>query len=124
MPFTSYLSKQILDWTTGAAAATIPPGRWLQFATGSPNDAGGSDGPFSPRVTMSFAAANSPQGSATNLNAVTNTATAAGTAVGWNLYDRSVGGTRIAYGTFSAVIGCKSADNPALAAGALKITLG
>jgi hypothetical protein len=124
MPFTSYLSKQILDWTTGAAAATQPPGRWLQFATGSPNDAGASDGPFSPRITVSFAAANSPQGSATSLNAATNTATAAGTALGWNLYDRSVGGTRIAYGTFSAGIGCKSADNPAIGAGALTITLG
>jgi hypothetical protein len=123
MPLTPYMSKQILDWQTGAAAATQPPGRWLQFATASPTTASAFDGPFSPRVTCTFAAANSPQGSATNLNAATGTATAAGTAVGWNLYDRSSGGTRIAFGTFSAVIGCKSADNPAFAAGAINITL-
>jgi hypothetical protein len=46
------------------------------------------------------------------------------TAQGWNLYDSSNGGTRIAFGTLAAALGCKSAtDNPAFAAGALKITL-
>jgi hypothetical protein len=54
---------------------------------------------------------------------MTGTATAAGTAVGWNLYDSAVNGTRIAFGTLTASIGCKSADNPAFSAGALKITL-
>lgn len=123
MPLTAYGAKQVLDWVTGAAAATQPAGRFIQWATGSPNNDGASDGPFSPRQTVTFAPMNSPQGSATNLNALTGTATAAGTAIGWNLYDAAVAGNRIAYGTLSANVGCKSADNPAFAAGALKITL-
>jgi len=118
-----YLSKQLLDWMTGGAAATQPTQRWIQWATASPTSQSAFDGPFSPRITATFAAANSPQGSATNLNAMTGTATAVATAVGWNLYDRSVGGTRLAFGTLAAAVGCKSADNPCFSAGALKITI-
>ena len=123
MPFTGYIEKALLDWSTGAAAVTVPPGRWIQWATASPTSQSAFDGPFSPRMTVTFASANSPQGSVTNLNAITGTATAAATAVGWNLYDSNVGGTRIAYGTLSASVGCKSADNPAFGAGGLVITL-
>jgi hypothetical protein len=124
MPLTPYMSKQILDWQTGAAAATQPPGRWLQWATASPTTASAFDGPFSSRRTCTFAAANSPQGSATNLGAVTGaTVSVAATAVGWNLYDSSVGGNRIAFGTVAAAVGCKSGDAPVFSAGALKITI-
>lgn len=125
MPLTEYFEKQILDWQLGGAAASQPPGRWIQWATASPRSDSAFDGPFSSRMTVTFAAANSPQGSATNLNAITGAiASAAATCVGWNLYDRSVGGTRLAYGTLTANVGCKSGnDNPAFAAGALKITL-
>jgi hypothetical protein len=124
MPLDPYTEKALLDWALGGATPpSAPTQRWVQWATASPTSASAFDGPFSPRMTVTFAAANSPQMSATNLNAVTGTATAAATAVGWNLYDRSVGGTRLAWGTWSANVGCKSADNPAFAAGALKITL-
>lgn len=119
------MAKNVLDWITGAAAATQPAGRWLQWATGSPNQAGASDGAFSSRRTVTFAAANSPQGSATNAAAVSGaTASAAATVRGWNLYDSSVGGTRLAYGTLTATLGCKSGtDCPAFGAGGLKITI-
>jgi hypothetical protein len=123
MPFDPYIEKALLDWTTGAAAVTAPSGRWIQWATASPTSQSPFDGPFSPRFTVTFAGANSPQGSVTNLNAITGTATAAATAVGWNLYNSSVGGSRLAYGTLSAIVGCKSADNPAFGAGGLIITL-
>jgi len=124
MPLTDVFEKQLLDWGLGGAAASQPTQRWIQFATASPTNANAFDGPFSPRATVTFAAANSPQGSVTNLNTISVvTATAAGTAVGWNIYDRSVGGTRIAYGTCTAAIGCKSGDQPALNPGTLKITL-
>jgi hypothetical protein len=115
--------KNMLDWCLGGASATQPPGFWLQWATGSPNDAGASDGPCSPRVTVSFAAAASPAGTKSNAGALTGTATAMATAQGWNIYDRSVGGTRLFYGTLSAKVGNKSADNPAFAVGALVVTL-
>src|SRR5215475_7060011 len=124
MPLTDVFEKQLLDWALGGAAGSQPTQRWIQFATASPRTDSAFDGPFSPRATVTFAAANSPQGSVTNLNTISViTATAAGTAVGWNLYDRSVGGTRIAYGTCTANIGCKSGDQPALNPGTLKITL-
>src|SRR5262245_46494536 len=125
MPFTDFAEKLSLDWNLGGASATRPGARWLSFATGSPNAAGASDGAATPRCTVTFAAANSPQMSATNLNATSATVSgaAAQTFLGWNLYDSSAGGTRLAYGTFSAAIGCKSGDNPALSAGALKLTL-
>lgn len=123
MPLTQDFQKRMLDWALGGASATQPTGRFIQWATASPRSDSAFDGPFSPRQTVTFASANSPQGSVTNLNAITGTATAAATAVGWNLYDANAGGNRIAYGTLTANVGCKSADNPAFAAGGLKITL-
>jgi hypothetical protein len=124
MPLSDIFEKQLLDWALGGAAASQPTQQWIQFATASPTQANAFDGPFSPRATVTFAGANSPQGSKTNLNTIVSaTATANGTAVGWNVYDRSVGGTRIAFGTCTAAIGCKSGDQPSLNPGALKITL-
>ena len=124
MPLTPYGVQQMLDWISGAAAATQPPGRWLQFATASPTSQSAFDGPFSPRQTVTFAGANSPQMSVTNLNTLQSvSATAIGTAVGWNIYDRSSGGTRIAYGTCTASIGCASADSIRISPGGLKVTL-
>jgi len=123
MPLTDYLEKQTLDWLLGGAAATQPAGRWVSWATASPTSQSAFDGPWQSRGTVTFAAANSPQMSATNLNAPLATNTAAATAVGWNLWDRSVGGTRLAYGSCTAAIGCKSADQAQFPAGTLKITL-
>lgn len=124
MPLSDVFEKAVLDWVTGAAAATQPASRWISFATQSPTSQSAFDGPWQSRMTVTFAAANSPQMSATNLNAVSNiTATAGATAVGWNMWNSSAGGTRIAYGTTTANIGCKSGDNIGIAAGAIKITL-
>jgi hypothetical protein len=125
MPLMDILEKSALDWVLGGANPVRPGGRWLSFATGSPNAAGASDGGFTPRCTVTFAAANSPQMSATNLNAISATLSgvASLTAIGWNLYESSVGGNRLAYGTCTAAIGCKSGDNPSLPAGALLLTL-
>jgi hypothetical protein len=68
---------------------------------------------------------NSPQGSVTNVAAISGgTATAIATVRGWNLYDAAAAGNRLAFGTVTASIGCASADIISIAAGALKITLG
>lgn len=124
MPLTTLYEQALLDWVLGGATPTRPTQRWIQFATGSPNTAGASDGPFTPRCTVTFAAANSPQMSARNLNTVSViTATAAGTAVGWNLYDASVGGNRIMFGTCTAAIGCKSGDNISISPSLLRVVL-
>src|SRR4030095_506870 len=109
MPLTPEGRQICLDWVLGGANPTRPATRWVSFATQSPTTASAFDGPIQSRASFTFAAANSPDGSATNLNAVANiTATAACTVVGWNLWNSSAGGTRLAYGTVSANIGCKA----------------
>jgi hypothetical protein len=124
MPFTDFMEKSALDWALGGANPSSPAARWISFATASPTSQSAFDGPFNTRNTLTMAAANSPQMSATNLNNMTLvTATAAATAVGWNLWDAAAAGNRLMYGTCTAAIGCKSADNISIAAGALKITL-
>jgi hypothetical protein len=79
---------------------------------------------FTPRMTLSCAAANSPAGSASN--AVAMSATVSGvaslTAIGINIYDSSAGGTRLMYAGIAA-LGCKSGDNPVFSAGALTVTI-
>lgn len=129
MPLTGYGQKLLLDWALGGANPSSPPGRWIALATGSPNAAGASDGLFTPRVTVTFAAANSPQGSVTNLNVLSGTlvavaGTSSGTVFGWNLYDSSQGGTRIAYGTMSSASGCRTTGSSVgVVVGGLKVTL-
>jgi hypothetical protein len=126
---TTYLRKAMLDWCLGGAAATQPSARFISWATGSPNTDGASDGPFSvngvgARKTCTFAAANSPQGSCTNVAAISGgTATAIATILGWNLWDAAAAGNRLAFGTMTVSVGCASGDIISVAAGALKITL-
>lgn len=126
MPLTPYMTKNVIDWITGAAAATQPAARWLSFATGSPDTANASDGAFTgQRRTVTFASGNSPQGSKTNLNAIVG-GSASGLAQsvrGWNIWDASTSGNRIAFGTVTAILGCRTSDNPQIGAGLLKITL-
>lgn len=110
----------------GGAAPTSTGGQWLQWATQSPTDQSAYDGPFTNRQTVTFAGATDLANGiseATNLNAISGTATAVATALGWNLYNSSVGGNRIAYGTTTASIGCGSGNNIAFRAGNLTITL-
>jgi hypothetical protein len=124
MPIDPAIQKAMLDWTLGAAGATRPGGRWISFVTSSPTSQSTFEGMFTPRQTVTFAAANSPQMSVTNLNALTlATAQSTMTAIGWNLWESQVGGQRLAYGTATAAIGCKALDNISIAAGALKIVL-
>jgi hypothetical protein len=126
MPLTSYMQKQILDYLLGGAAPTQPSNRWISWATGSPNDNGASDGPFVSRASWNAAAANSPQGSATNQSSVINqTMTGAGTAtvIGWNLWDASAGGTRLAYGTLSASALIATANSVRMSAGIMKLII-
>jgi hypothetical protein len=116
--------KNMLDWLTGAAAAVRPASRFVSFATQSPTSVSAFDGPFSPRVTCTFAAANSPQMSATNVAVISATATAIATIVGFNIWNQAAaGGTRLFWGTMTASVGCASADTIGVPAGSLVIVL-
>jgi hypothetical protein len=125
MAFTTLMEKAMLDWMTGGAAASRPSARFIGWATGSPDDNGASEARIT-RGTCTFAAANSPQGSVTNLNSVfgTNTGPAA-TFVGWNLYDAAAGGNRLAYGTLTSQLGCRASgtDQCSVGPGGLKVIL-
>jgi hypothetical protein len=105
----------------------------MAFATGTPNDAGASDGPFNSRVLLvsgavqGMAAANSPQGSVTNRSAQSAASATAGNASnsvrGWNIYDSAAGGTRLMYGTMTAAFVASSVSGIALSAGRLNISI-
>jgi hypothetical protein len=124
MPLSPFAQKLTLDWVTGAAAATRPTARWIGFATQSPTSQSAHEGQANTRATVTFAAANSPQGTVTNLNAFSNiSALATVTFVGWNLWDAGAAGNRLAFGTCTAAIGCKTTDNVVISAGGIKIVL-
>ncbi len=124
MAATTYMRKAMLDWALLGAVPTRPAGCFLMFATGSPDADGASDGPFSPRRTVTFAAANSAQGSVTNVAIITGiTATAAATPIGWNIYDAVAGGNRLFYGTLAAGVGGNSGDVFRMNAGSMKVLL-
>lgn len=128
MPFSPFHQKNVLDWVLGGASGSQPAGRFVTLATASPTSQSSFEGPFSNgsngRASWNAAAANSPQMSATNRSTMSYTATAIATVLGWNLYDASSGGNRLAFGTLSSSVGCASGDTFGFAAGALKITAG
>lgn len=124
MPLHPFAQKLTLDWVTGGAAASQPTARWIGFATQSPTSQSSHEGQANTRATVTFAGANSPQGSVTNLNPFSNiSALATVTFVGWNLWDAPTGGNRLAYGTTTANIGAKTNDNIVISAGGIKIVL-
>lgn len=123
MPLTPFMQKNLLDWVLGGGGVvSSPPGRWMCFATSSPTSVTAFDGSIS-RVTVGFSGAASPAGSASNATGITRSLSAVQTFFGWNLYDSSVGGTRIAYGTLAVSAPCVSGDAPTLSPGAFKLTL-
>jgi len=128
MPLDPAIQKAVLDWIGGGAAVTRPGGTWIAFATGTPTASGDSaiGTNTMSRVTCTFAAANSPQGSMTNLAAVTCAAnSSAATFLGYNIYESSSAGRRIGYNTLTASVSFRagSGDQVVFSAGALKVTL-
>jgi hypothetical protein len=119
------MQKAMLDWVLGGAAATRPGSRFVSFATQSPTSRSAFDGPFTPRRTVTFAAANSPQMSVTNAAVISATATAVATIVGFNIWDRAAAAnaTRLFWGTMTASVGCLSGDTIGIPTGALKVVL-
>ena len=122
MAFDAYIEKALLDWMLQGATPTAPAGMWIGLATQSPTSVSAFEAPVT-RHTVTFSAAASPAGSASNRAAVTILATAACTPVGWNIWQSSAGGSRWAWGTLTASVTCSSAQTVGFAAGGLKITL-
>lgn len=120
-----YLAKAMLDWALLGATPTQPASLFMQLATAVPTTDAAYEAPqFTNRMRMTFAAAQSPAGSATNLNSYIRTATAAATLTGWNLWDSPSGGNRLFFGTLTAAIACPSGSGCRIGAGNIKILLG
>lgn len=127
----AYLSKAMLDWTLGGAAATQPGARWAGLAVGNPttNNNGASEmGTLSgySRVTALFGAAASPAGSASNTAAMSfGPFSSNGSALGCHLWDGSpvASSSMLLEGTLLTARTFIPGDILVFAAGALNITL-
>jgi hypothetical protein len=73
MNLTEASAKLLLDWVLGGATPVRPGGAWLGLATGVPNSRFASElsGSNYARQTITFAAAVSPAGTASNNNPLT-----------------------------------------------------
>jgi hypothetical protein len=125
----SYLSKQYLDWCTGAAAATQPTDRWVGLSIGAPTSVSasemGSQTNFS-RVTALFGAAASPTQSASNTASLLfGPFSSPGAASGLVLFDGSPinSSNMLWYGTLQTARSFLAGDAIQVAPGALAITL-
>jgi hypothetical protein len=120
----------MLDWTTGAAAATQPAARWVGLAGGTPTSVSGSElgtaqGYFS-RVTALFAAANSPAGTCSISAAMTfGPFSSAQSVLGLVMFDGSpIGSSNMLwYGTLQTARTLAIGDQLVFAAGALTLVL-
>jgi len=125
----SYLSKNLLDWTTGAAAATQPPARWVGLSDGAPTSVSASEinsATLASRVTALFGAAASPTQSASNTASILfGPFSSPGVASGLIVFDGSpVGSSNMLwYGSLLTARSFMAGDALYLAAGSLSISL-
>jgi hypothetical protein len=125
----AYGEKAMLDWILGGAAPTRPTAWAVGLSLGAPSSVSGSEvatGSGWTRQPATFAAAASPAGSATNVNAMTfGAGLTAATFTGLQLWDNTAAaaGNMLWYGTLATVRTLGVGDSLVIAAGALTITL-
>lgn len=125
----AYAQKSILDWQLGGAAATQPTERFAGLAGGVPTSVAASELAAASgyaRQTSLFAAAASPQGTASISAAMTfGPFVSAGAIVGLQLWDGDTVGANnmLWYGTLQTARTVASGDTLIVSAGALIVTL-
>lgn len=127
----AYMEKAMLDWVMGGASPTQPTTRAVGLSLGAPTSVSGSEwtGTGVTRQTITFGAAASPGGSATNTAAVTfGPVTSAATVTGIQVWDTISGttanaGNMLWYGNLATVRTVASGDYLVLASGALTVSL-
>ena len=125
----AYLQKVLLDWDLTTTAPTKPAAWSVGLSLGVPSSVSGSEiatGSGITRQTLTMAAAASPAGSASNLNAMTfGPISAAGTVSGLQIWDTgaATAGNMLWYGTLTAARTLSPGDSLTIAAGNLIITL-
>jgi hypothetical protein len=125
----AYAEKAMLDWVLGGAVPTRPAAWGVGLSLGAPTSISGSEvatGSGWTRQTVTFAAAASPAGSATNVSAITfGSGLTAATFTGLQVWDTAAvgAGNMLWYGNLSTVRTLGVGDSLVIAAGALTITL-
>lgn len=125
----AYLSKQMLDWLLGGAAATQPASRLAALSLGTPTSVSGSE--VLPdegylRQTALFGAAASPAASASITAAMTFGPFSSSRAIqGMVIYDTSAftAGNMLWYGTLLTARTVLPGDTLAVTAGSLIVSL-
>ena len=125
----AYLEKALLDYSLNAGAVTRPTTWAVGLSLGAPSSTSGSEiatGSGMTRQLVTFAAATSPPGSASNSNAMTfGPINAAGTISAIQIWDTSAAtiGNMLYYCPLSVARTLGSGDSLVIAAGALVISL-
>jgi hypothetical protein len=126
----AYAQKAMLDWCLGGAAVTQPSTRYMALGLGAPSSISASEigtGSGYTRQTVTFAAAASPAGSASNNNNMTfGPFSSAQSITGLVLFDTqgsSNSGNMLWYGTLTTPRTVAAGDQLVIAAGSLLITL-
>jgi hypothetical protein len=124
-----YAEKAMLDWVLGGATPTRPAAWGVGLSLGAPNASAGSEiatGSGWTRQTVTFGAAASPAGSATNVNAMTfGPGLTAAVFSGLQVWDTAAvaAGNMLWYGTLATVRTLGVGDSLVIAAGQLTISL-
>ena len=94
----AYAQKAMLDWLLGGATPTRPSAWWLGISYGSPTSTSASEVAFA-RASVTWGAAASPGGSASDAAAIVLASTLwASTVSGWQLWDASAAGNMLWFG--------------------------
>jgi hypothetical protein len=121
-------SKLLLDWLLLGASPTRPSECWVGLSSDPPNSRYASELPpvsgYS-RLSVSFAAANSPAGTASNANALKfgPLSYSIATIQGLRIWDASSGGAMLWQGTLATARTVVTLDEVNLPAGALSVGL-
>jgi hypothetical protein len=126
MPFDPYMEQALLNWCTGAGAATQPTGRFIGFETGSGQYSASSPAQMF-RKTATFQAASTGVSASVSLSAAVTcspaTVTNTQSVIGWALYNSTSAGSRLMYGSITATQTLQSNSGIAFTAPNLIITL-
>lgn len=125
----AYLEKVLLDWCLTTVAPTKPAGWSVGLSLGVPSSTSGSElavGSGANRQAVTFAAAASPAGSASNTAAMTfGPFSSSATISGLQIWDTvgSTAGNMLWYGTLTTARALNAGDSLVFNAGSLIVTL-
>jgi hypothetical protein len=124
----NYAEKLLLDWSMTTGAATRPTSWHVALYTAAPSDSGGGtevSGAGYSRKSVTFAAASTPDGTTSNTNTVTFTASGGsyGTVSHIGIFDAASGGNLLWHGAMTASKTIADGDTLEFSIGNIDLTL-